>query len=140
MSARTLEQATRKLTAPTTIRVTSADARGVHFTGYGWCSWGDLRAAASQCSHPHLTHEAARQMDPEGAALEDCYAEFLRQARAICPPSRRIYHDPCDHERGACRPMVMHLDVDEVQVEGESQARQRAIHAEIDALRQEVRS
>lgn len=27
MSARTLEQATRKLTAPTTIRVTSADAR-----------------------------------------------------------------------------------------------------------------
>lgn len=128
------------MTTDSEVMVTSADARGVHFTGDRWCSWGDLRAAASQCSIPHVSREMARQIDPEGAALEDCYAEFLRQARAICPPSRRIYHDPCDHERGACRPMVMHLDVDEVQVEGESQARQRAIHAEIDALRQEVRS
>lgn len=128
------------MTTDSEVMVTSADARGVHFTGDRWCSWGDLRAAASQCSHPHLTHEAARQMDPEGAALEDRYADLLAQARAICPPTRREYHDPCDHERGVCRPMEVCLDVDEVQVETESALRQRALHAEIDALRTEVRS
>lgn len=124
----------------TTIRVTSADARGVHFTGDRWCSWGDLRAAASQCSIPHVSREMARQMDPEGAALEDRYADLLAQARAICPPTRREYHDPCDHERGVCRPMEVRLDVDEVRVARQSRVRQVQLGREIDALRAEVRS
>lgn len=77
-------------------------------------------------------------LDARDAATRDPdLVGILRQARTIRPPARRHYHDPCEHERGICAPLVVWLDADEVAAETASAARQRALNAEIDRYRRD---
>lgn len=120
------------------IIVERVDVDRIYLLGGHSCTWAEAREAAVQCQIPCWPHEWARQEDPEGAALEDVYRDVLRQARALRPPERRLYHDPCRHDEGFCRPIEEFLDPDDVEVEALSRETQRRLNREIDTLREEV--
>jgi hypothetical protein len=109
-------------------KVLGADRAWVHVLAGGVVrrvAWEACRQAADQAYAP---------------ALEGVYRDILRRAREIMPPERRQYHDGCRHEDGFCAPMVVLLDPDAVDVEGEEASRALSLHREITrASREEAR-